>query len=180
MAPVLGLPDYHQPFHLYVHERDGFHHWHSGTETWFSLPFVVCYSFRVTPVAVGMPSCLRAVAAVAILINKSYSIVLAHDCVVHIPHAVSHILNIRNTTHEAAPHPGYEAVTLSSPHITLKHSSLLVDTDDEHNCIATIDMYIALTSTANTTPNSDMVLNSDGSASRPSDNIHLSGYAVVN
>ena len=24
MAPVLGLSDYHQPFHLHVHERDGF------------------------------------------------------------------------------------------------------------------------------------------------------------
>ncbi|XP_044206796.1 uncharacterized protein LOC122981967 [Thunnus albacares] len=24
LAPALGLPDYHQPFHLHVHERDGF------------------------------------------------------------------------------------------------------------------------------------------------------------
>lgn len=101
MAPVLGLPDYHQLFHLHVHERDGFATGILVQKHGSHCRPVACYSSRLTPVAVGMPSCLRAVAVVAILIDKSYFVVLAHDCVVHVPHAVLHILNTSATQHMA-------------------------------------------------------------------------------
>ena len=65
-----------------------------GTEIWVSLPY---YFFRLTPVALGMPGCLRAVAAVAIMIYKT-SIVLASDYIAQVPHAVLNIL-IRYSAH---------------------------------------------------------------------------------
>ncbi|XP_053195576.1 uncharacterized protein LOC128379963 [Scomber japonicus] len=88
MAPALGLPDYHQPFHLHVHEREGFATGILVQKHGSHYRPVAYYSSRLTPVVLGMPGCLRAVAAVAILLDKSAPIVLAHDCVVHVPHAV--------------------------------------------------------------------------------------------
>ena len=109
----------------------------------------------------------------------------------HVPHAVLHILNTSATQHmTAALRSGYEAIILSSPHITLKRSPpinpatllSLIDTDDGHDCIALSEMCTSPRPDLLQTviPNSDMVLYTDGSASRPSDNVHLAGYAVVN
>uniref|UniRef100_A0A3P8RVY4 Uncharacterized protein n=1 Tax=Amphiprion percula TaxID=161767 RepID=A0A3P8RVY4_AMPPE len=53
-APALGLPDYMQPFYLYVIEKEGFA---SGM------------------LVHGMPGCLRSVAAVVALIEKSSPLV---------------------------------------------------------------------------------------------------------
>ena len=41
----------------------------------------------------GMPGCLRSVASVAIIIDKSAPVKLASDCALHVPHSVQHILN---------------------------------------------------------------------------------------
>ncbi|XP_053183950.1 uncharacterized protein LOC128367259 [Scomber japonicus] len=192
MAPALGLPDYHQPFHLHVHEREGFATGILVQKHGSHYRPVAYYSSRLTPVVLGMPGCLRAVAAVAILLDKSAPIVLAHDCVVHVPHAVLHILSTSATQHmTAARRSGYEATILSSPHITLKRSPplnpatllpLIDTTEIEHDCIATIDMCTSPRPDLLQTPipNSEMILYTDGSASRPSDNVHLAGYAVVN
>ncbi|XP_044197682.1 uncharacterized protein LOC122972712 isoform X3 [Thunnus albacares] len=191
LAPALGLPDYHQPFHLHVHERDGFATGILVQKHGSHYRPVAYYSSRLTPVVLGMPGCLRAVAAVAIMIEKSSPIVLAHDCVVHVPHAVLHILNTSATQHmTAARRSGYEAIILHSPHITLKRSPPLnpatllplIDTDDEHDCITTIDLCTSPRPDLLQTPipNSDLIFYTDGSASRPSDSTHLAGYAVVN
>ncbi|XP_027141950.1 uncharacterized protein LOC113747238 [Larimichthys crocea] len=110
--------------------------------------------------------------------------------VVHVPHAVLHILNTSATQHmTAARRSGYEAIILSSPHITLKRSPPinpatllpLIDTDDEHDCIALIEMCTSPRPDLLQTPipNSDMVLYTDGSASRPSDNVHLAGKVAT-
>lgn len=191
MAPALGLPDYHQPFHLHVHEREGFTTGILVQKHGSHYRPVAYYSSRLNPVVLGMPGCLRAVAAVAIMIDKSAPIVLAHDCVVHVPHAVVHILNTSATQHmTAARRTGYEATILSSPHITIKRSPPLnpatllplIDSDYEHDCIAAIDVCTSPRPDLLQTPmpNSEMILYTDGSASRPSDNVRLAGYAVVN
>ncbi|XP_053199874.1 uncharacterized protein LOC128384346 [Scomber japonicus] len=75
MAPALGLPDYHQPFHLHVHEREGFATGILVQKHGSHYRPVAYYSSRLTPVVLGMPGCLRAVAAVAILLDKSAPIV---------------------------------------------------------------------------------------------------------
>ena len=189
-APALGLPDYHQPFHLHVHEREGFATGILVQKHGTHCRPVAYYSSRLNPVVLGMPGCLRAVAAVAMLIEKSSPIVLANDCIVHVPHAVLHILNTSATQHmTAARRSGYEAIILSSPHITLKRSPPLnpatllplIDEDYEHDCTAILDVCTSPRPDLRQTPipNSDMILYTDGSASRPSDNVHLAGYAVV-
>ena len=89
----------------------------------------------------------------------------------------------------AARRSGYEAIILSSPHITLKRSAPLnpatllplIETDDDHDC----DTVIATCSSPRPDlqqtpiPNSDVIYYTDGSVSRPSDVKRLVGYAIL-
>ena len=94
LAQAFGLPDYHQPFHLHVHVREGFVTGILIQEHESHCHPVVCYSSRLTPVVLCMLGCLRAVAAVAIMIDKFTAIELAHECVVHVPDAELLILKM--------------------------------------------------------------------------------------
>ena len=113
-APVLGIPDYTQKCPLHFFERvscaSGILVQKHGL---FFRPDTY-YSSKLSPVVLGMPRCLRLVAAVAIMIDKSAPVVLASDCFVHVPNSVQHMT--------AACWSGNEAVILSSSHTTVKHS----------------------------------------------------------
>ena len=78
-------------------------------------PAVVYCSPKLSPVVLGMP--------VAFMIDKSVPVLLASDCVAHVPHSVLHILNTYATQHmTAACRSGYEVVIFLSPHISVKRS----------------------------------------------------------
>ena len=111
------------------------------------------------------------------MIDKSASIVLAHDCVVYASHAVVSILTTSATQHlSAARRSGYEAIILASTNITLQRSPPLnpatflpmIDDISDHDCHAVISECTSPRPDLLQTPipNSDMVLYTDGSASR--------------
>ncbi len=111
--------------------------------------------------------------------------------VVHVSHAVLHILNTSAAQHmTAARCSGYEAIILGRPHITLKRSPPLnpatlfplIDAEDGHDCTDSIDTCSSPRPDLLQTPipNSDMILYTDGSSRKPSDIEHLSVYAIVN
>ena len=88
----------------------------------------------------------------------------------------------------AARIEGYEVVILLSPHITLNNSPLkpantlpMTKMGDDHDCTMVINTSTPPRPDLMQTPiqDPDFILYTDGSASRPSDNTHLSGYAVV-
>lgn len=190
-APALGLPDYNLPFHLHVAEKEGFACGVLVQKHGARFRPVAYYSSRLSPVVVGMPGCLRAVAAVAEMIEKSSLIVLDHECIVHTAHAVIHTLNTVATQHmSAARRSGYEATILSKANITLKRSPPInpatlvpnTDEDDDHDCVTVIEMTTSPRPDLQQTPipNSELILYTDGSATRPSDGKTIAGYAVVN
>lgn len=119
------------------------------------------YLRRLDAMVRGMPACLRS------MIDKSASIVPAHDSLF------------------VARRSGYEAIILVSTHITLRRSPPLnparflpvINDVSHHDCHAVISECTSPRPDLLQTPipNSDMILYTDGSASRPSDN----GYAVV-
>uniref|UniRef100_A0A8D3DZV7 Reverse transcriptase/retrotransposon-derived protein RNase H-like domain-containing protein n=1 Tax=Scophthalmus maximus TaxID=52904 RepID=A0A8D3DZV7_SCOMX len=96
-APALGLPDYHQPFHLHVHEKDGYASGILVQKHGSHYRHVTCSSSRLPPVALGMVGCLRSVSDIGTMIDKSSPIVLGQYCVIHVPHAVLQILNTSTT-----------------------------------------------------------------------------------
>lgn len=190
-APALGLPDYNLPFHLHVTEREGFACGVLVQKHGTHFRPVAYYSSRLSPVVMGMPGCLRAVAAAAEMIEKSTLIVLDHECTVHVSHAVLHILNTVATQHMSATRrSGYEAIILSKGNIKLKRSppinpATLVpisEEDDNHDCVEVIEACTSPRPDLQQTPipNSELVLYTDGSAIRPSDSRTQAGYAVVN
>uniref|UniRef100_A0A8C6UGW6 Reverse transcriptase/retrotransposon-derived protein RNase H-like domain-containing protein n=1 Tax=Neogobius melanostomus TaxID=47308 RepID=A0A8C6UGW6_9GOBI len=78
-APALGLPDYAQEFHLHVTEKEGFACGVLVQMHGSRFRPVAYYSARLSHVVMGMPGCLKAVAAVAEMIEKSSLIVLDHE-----------------------------------------------------------------------------------------------------
>ena len=63
----------------------------------------------------------RPVAAVAIMIDKSATIVLAGDCVSHVPHSVLHILNTSTTQHSILQ---LQVIQVMKPSVCQAYTSL--------------------------------------------------------
>uniref|UniRef100_A0A8C5LYR7 ribonuclease H n=1 Tax=Leptobrachium leishanense TaxID=445787 RepID=A0A8C5LYR7_9ANUR len=94
-APALGLPDHSKPFQLFVHEHN-----QTATgvlvQTFGSWLRPVAYlSKQLDPVACGLPLCLKAVAATAMLIAEADKLTLGQVLYVKMPHAVKALLDVK-------------------------------------------------------------------------------------
>uniref|UniRef100_UPI00398E47D7 uncharacterized protein n=1 Tax=Pristiophorus japonicus TaxID=55135 RepID=UPI00398E47D7 len=154
---------------------------------------VAYYSVLLPPVVRGMPACLRAVAATAVMVEKSVSIVLDHPCTVITAHAVLLLLNSAATQHfTASRRTGYEVLLLSHPNYTFRHAPVVnpatflptkeVEDPDQHDCLLTVEVATLPRPDLLTEPmdNPDLILYTDGSSYRPSDDLFLAGCAIVN
>ena len=91
-APALALPDVEKPFTLYVDEKNGIA---KGvmTQTLGLWKRPVAYlSKRMDNVASGWPKCLRAIAAVALLVKDSDKLTLGQKLTVIAPHMLESII----------------------------------------------------------------------------------------
>lgn len=91
-APALALPDLTKPFTLYVDERGGTAR---GVLTQTLGPWkrpVAYLSKKLDPVAAGWPSCLKAIAAVAVLVKDADKLTLGQHVTVIAPHALESIV----------------------------------------------------------------------------------------
>ena len=87
-APALGLPDLAKPSTLYMTEKDkvamGVLSQTMGT---WDRP-VASLSKWLENVATGWPGCLKAVAAVALLVQEATKLILGQDLIVKAPHEI--------------------------------------------------------------------------------------------
>ena len=91
-APALALPDLTKPFILYVDERAGVAR---GVLTQALGPWkrpVAYLSKKLDPVASGWPTCLKAVAAVALLVKDADKLTLGQQITVVAPHSLESII----------------------------------------------------------------------------------------
>ena len=91
-TPALGLPDLTKPFILYVTKKDKTA---MGvlTQTLGTWDRPIAYlSKRLDNVATGWPSCLWAVAAVALLVCEATNLTFGQDPIVKFPHEVNTLL----------------------------------------------------------------------------------------
>ncbi|KAL1256500.1 hypothetical protein QQF64_012045 [Cirrhinus molitorella] len=84
--PALGLPTYTTDFHLYVHEGEGTAAAILAQEHGGIFRPVAYLSKTLDSVARGLPACLRAVAATAIMVQDAERIFLSHPLIVHTSH----------------------------------------------------------------------------------------------
>ncbi|XP_039531160.1 uncharacterized protein LOC120481527 [Pimephales promelas] len=193
--PALGLPCYTQDFHLYVYENGGTAAAILAQEHGGTFRPVAYLSKTLDSVARGLPACLRAVAATAVMIQDAEKVVLSHPLIVHVSHQVGAIMHNISTQHMTAQRrSGYEAILLATANLTLKVTSVLHGPtvhlhrlltqgefeSDDHDCLTRIQ-----TSTACRPDVSTSVLEEgkhwyiDGSCFKPNDSTYLCGYAIV-
>ncbi|KAL0153386.1 hypothetical protein M9458_051305, partial [Cirrhinus mrigala] len=193
-APSLGLPSFEKEFHLHVRETEGVAmgvllQQHGST----NRP-VAYLSKKLDNVAAGMPACLRAVSAAAIVVQMAERIVLSHPMIVYTSHQVGAILHNMQTQHMTAQRrSGYEAILLATKNLTIQPTSSInpallgvlgmadmIDDNESHDCI--IELTSSCSSRADLL---DSPLDGgehiyvDGSCSKPFDGVYLCGYAVV-
>ena len=120
-VPARGLPRLDKPFTLYVHERSGRA---PGVLTQKLGPDqrpVAFFSKQLDSVGLGWPSCLRAVAATALLANEASKLTLGQHLDVLTPHQVQSVLEVRGhhwlTTGRLTR---YLSLLMDTPDITLK------------------------------------------------------------
>ncbi|XP_054703770.1 uncharacterized protein LOC129215139 [Grus americana] len=148
-VPALGLPNPEKPFKLFVRERQ---HVALGvliqkTGSW-KRP-VGYFSKQLDQVSKGWPSCLQAVAAMALLIQEARKLTLGQKIIVQVPHAVTTILEQKGG-HWLSPSRmmKYQAILLEQDDTELKVVTVLNpatllplpgDTEFMHDCVTTIE-----------------------------------------
>ncbi|XP_060771045.1 uncharacterized protein LOC132881955 isoform X2 [Neoarius graeffei] len=195
-APALGLPNYRLPFHLYVCNQQGTASGVLAQERGGGMRPCAFLSKTLDSVAQGLPACLRAVAACAVMVTDAERLVLSHPLVLHTSHDVVHVLKNLSTQHLSAQRrSGYESILLATENLTVKPSSsfdslahalqrLLNSQDDSlpsetHDCISSILFETSIRPDLRSTPLlSGDSLFVDGSCSRPSDGVFVCGYSV--
>lgn len=161
-APALGLPDNKKDFHLYVHESGyiaaGILAQEHGTNY---LP-VVYLSKTLDNIAQGLPTCLRAAAAAALMVRDAEKTVLSHPLMLRTSHQVNAILHNLGMQHLMAQHcSGYGAMLLAPTNLPIKptsvpHTAVIAlrkllctadqttdSTDEVHDCLKTIETETA-------------------------------------
>ncbi|XP_053575174.1 uncharacterized protein LOC128664361 [Bombina bombina] len=195
-APALGLPNYNLPFHLYCTERGGTAAGVLAQEHGNGYRAVAFYSKLLPTVVQGMPACLRATAACAMMVEAAQTLVLSHSLILHTSHQVLQVLNNLTTQHMTAQRrSGYETILTSTANLTIKYiaptggpapllhaliSKCPLEHPEDHNCIDTVHTETSPRLDLQTTPLEEgEVVFVDGSCSKPADGVYLTGFAVV-
>ncbi|XP_034630793.1 uncharacterized protein LOC117879629 [Trachemys scripta elegans] len=188
-APALGLPDYAKQFTLFCHERNGFALAVLTQKHRDKHRPIAYYSTALDAMAAGFPPCLRAVAAGALAVQVSESIVLGSPLIVAVPHGVAALLLKSKTQHlSTSCLTKYELVLLSSSHITLARcpvlnpASLLPGPEDgePHDCVSVTSVLSRPRDDLLDVPlqNPDLIYFVDGLCLRDSKGKLVAGYAV--
>ncbi|RXN13934.1 endogenous retrovirus group K member 11 Pol [Labeo rohita] len=120
-APSLGLPSFEREFHLHVRETEGVAMGVLLQQHGSTYRPVAYLSKKLDNVAAGMPACLRAVSAAAIVVQMAEKIVLSHPMIVYTSHQVGAILHNMQTQHMTAQRrSGYEAILLATKNLTIQ------------------------------------------------------------
>ncbi|XP_073437679.1 uncharacterized protein [Dendrobates tinctorius] len=192
-APALGIPNYGLPFRLYCHESGGhakgvLTQQHGGKHRPLGY-----YSAKLDTVAQGAPTCIRAVAACAILKEKVADLVLDNALEILVPHSVQELLLQARTKHLSMNRlTKYEVALLTPPNVTIKRctvlnpATLLPDTDDselieaQHDCFELMEAETQPLANVQETPisNADLELYVDGSRYYQN-GVPYTGYAIV-
>ncbi|XP_077134916.1 protein NYNRIN-like [Ranitomeya variabilis] len=204
-APALGLPDYTQPFHLFVSESEGYASGVLAQKHVDRFRPLAYYSARLDPVARTAPSCLKAVHAAHVLLDKSADIALGHDLVIQAGHDLSAVLQQTSPKHLTSQRhlrlqcslllPSnitFQKCTTINPATLLPHSrgelpewyKDLPDwrsPGDPHDCVKALEQEISAPQNVVTQEllNPDLQLWTDGSRFADSYGKFHTGYAVT-
>ncbi|KAK4810862.1 LOW QUALITY PROTEIN: hypothetical protein QYF61_008834 [Mycteria americana] len=189
-ASALGLLNLRKPFQLYVHERQqvALGVLTQKLRSW-KRP-VGYFSKQLVEVSKGWPTCLRAVAATATLIEESRKLTLGQPITVFVPHAVSSPLENKGH-HWISPSrvAKYQAVLLEQDDVVISLTSALNPAtllpisefgELHHDCLTTVEQVYSSRPDLRDKPlsNAELELFTDGSIFML-EGRQKAGYAVV-
>ncbi|KAK4815454.1 hypothetical protein QYF61_002843 [Mycteria americana] len=190
-APTLGLPDITKPFWLFSYERQGVA---LGILAQRLGPYkraVSYFSKQLDEVSKRWPGCLRAVAAVVLIVQEARKFTLGQKMVVHTSHAVTSVLEQKGG-HWLSPSRflKYQAVLMEQDDIEIVTSAVInpasfLSNKQEmksvvHDCIETIETVYASRPDLKDEPleEADHTWYTDGS-SFVKNGVRMAGYAVT-
>ncbi|KAK4817868.1 hypothetical protein QYF61_001681 [Mycteria americana] len=190
-APALGLPGITKPFWLFSYERQGVA---LGILAQRLGPYkraVAYFSKQLDEVSKGWPGCLRAVAAVVLIVQEARKFTLGQKMVVHTSHAVTSVLEQKGG-HWLSPSRflKYQAVLMEQDDIEIVTSAVInpasfLSNKQEmktavHDCIETIETVYASRPDLKDEPleEADHTWYTDGS-SFVKNGVRMAGYAVT-
>jgi hypothetical protein len=185
-APTLVLP-IQDKFQLYVYEKGGLV---LGIVTQLQgiTPQPVGYLTKaLDQVSQGWPGCLRAMAAVSLVVPEAQKLILKHPLMVYTPHDLGGILNSKGELSLSDSHlHKYEAQLLRGTEIILRTcqslspASLLPEGNPEHSCEEVLMENYAARPDLTDQPlqNPDLELYTDGNSFVKNGVKHV-GFAVV-
>ena len=164
-APALGLPNLEKPFKLYVSERIGTALGMLGQMMGPVLQPVAYLSKQLDEVARGWSTCLRAVAANALMVKEASKLTLGQPTTVYMPHQLQAVLETKGDRWMTGGRiTQYQALLLDTPEIklrvcqTLNPATLLPDPPTsplDHQCMQIIDELYSSRPDLSETPLSD-------------------------
>ncbi|RXN17844.1 endogenous retrovirus group K member 18 Pol -like protein [Labeo rohita] len=104
MAPSLGLPNFLREFNLHVRETEGVAMGVLLQQHGSTYRPVAYLSRKLDNVAAGMPACLRAVSAAAIVVQMAEKIVLLHPMIVYTSHQASGVDDLSPNQNDSTGH----------------------------------------------------------------------------
>ncbi|KAK4820003.1 hypothetical protein QYF61_017382 [Mycteria americana] len=190
-APALGLPDITKPFWLFSYERQGVALGILAQRLGPYKRVVAYFSKQLDEVSKGWPGCLRAVAAVVLIIQEARKFTLGQKMVVHTSHAVTSVLEQKGG-HWLSPSRflKYQAVLMEQDDIEIVTSAVInpasfLSNKQEmktvvHDCIETIETVYASRPDLKDEPleEADHAWYTDGS-SFVKNGVRMAGYAVT-
>ncbi|XP_077137537.1 uncharacterized protein LOC143803640 [Ranitomeya variabilis] len=205
-APALGIPNYQLPFYLFVSEVAGHASGVLAQKHGGRTRPIGYYSARLDSVSQASPTCLRAVHAVHMLLDKTSDIILGHPVLLMAPHDIKAILGQTQPKHLSLQrHMRLQCSLLIPDNVTLVRCTILnpstllplsrgdVDDDtdalgedasthsEDHDCLEQMQEEAASKKNVSEDPlpHADLTFFTDGSRFADETGRFHTGYAVV-
>ncbi|KAM4034518.1 uncharacterized protein ACNLHF_021156 [Anomaloglossus baeobatrachus] len=205
-APALGIPNYQLPFYLFISEVAGHASGVLAQKHGGKTRPIGYYSAHLDSVSQASPTCLRAVHAAHMLLDKTSDIILGHPVLLMAPHDLKAILDQTQPKHLSLQrHIRLQCSLLITDNVTLVRCTVLnpstllplsrggVDDDsrapgeeaytysEDHDCLQQMQQEAASKKivSEDPLPHADLTFFTDGSRFADETGRFHTGYAVV-
>ena len=187
-ATALAAPDYKEPFHLDVSEREGVVNGILWQKHQGGRKILAYHSSALEPPERGLPECGKAICAIAKSLDKTAYIVMSHPVIIHTLHGVKAYLDSSDYTITTANRNaklqrilGNPMVTFTTQGVNMTNTMPGPKDGEPHVCSEEIKKAVKIRPGLEAEPLNpvDMTLYTDGCCYRAANGENVASWAVV-
>ena len=187
-ATALAAPDYKEPFHLDVSEREGVVNGILWQKHQGGRQILAYHSSALEPPERGLPECGKAICAIAKSLDKTAYIVMSHPVIIHTLHGVKAYLDSSDYTITTANRNaklqrilGNPMVTFTTQGVNMTNTMPGPKDGEPHVCSEEIKKAVKIRPGLEAEPLDpvDMTLYTDGCCYRAANGENVASWAVV-